>query len=204
MAGSYCVTVTDSQGCTYTSCYNYNPQGCAMCLLYTTVSPGVYLFVSTAAPTAQTIWDFGDGSPIDTIIGNQITHTSCIYSMTYQVCMSVGCLPFCTPIYAQGNPTSIICGTIFNDANGNSIIDTTETGLGGMYLFIYGAGTQLTAFSDSITGNFSFNVTLELIRFNYALLEAVFFKIQLLLFQLSFQLVPPTSCATYTRNHWRK
>ncbi len=198
MAGSYCVTVTDSQGCTYTSCYNYNPQGCGNVFTYTTVSPGVYLFVSNAAPTAQTIWDFGDGSPIDTIIGNQITHTY-VSTMSYQVCMSVpGCLPFCTPIYAQGNPTSMLCGTIFNDANGNSIIDTTETGLGGMYLFIYGAGTQLTAFSDSITGNFSFNVTPGTYTVQLCPAGGGILQNSIITVPAQAPTVPPTSCASYT------
>ncbi|HRG58798.1 MAG TPA: PKD domain-containing protein [Bacteroidia bacterium] len=156
-AGNYCVTVTDVQGCSTTVCYNYNTQGCGYVFTYTQTSPGVYLFVSNTAPTMQTIWDFGDGT-IDTIIGNQITHTF-QSSMTYLVCMnSIGCNAFCTPVYAMGLPTSTLCGTVFNDANGNSVIDTNETGLGPIYMFIYGAGTQLTAYSDSITGNFSFLV----------------------------------------------
>jgi len=192
--GNFCVTITDAQGCTTSNCYNYI--GCNSVFTYTQTSPGVYLFVSSAAPTAQTIWDFGDGSPIDTIIGNQITHTY-VTTMTYQVCMTeIGCTPSCMPIYAQGNPTSVLCGTIFNDANGNSIIDTTETGLGGLYLFIYGAGTQQTAFSDSVTGNFSFNVpagtyTVQLCSSGSILQNSI------ITVPAPLPILPPNNCASY-------
>ena len=192
--GNFCVTVTDALGCTASSCYNYS--SCNSVFTHTTVSPGVYLFVSNAAPTAQTIWNFGDGSPIDTIIGNQITHTY-LSTMSYQVCMTeLGCAPYCSPIYAQGNPTSVLCGTVFNDANGNSIIDTTETGLGGIYLFIYGAGTQQTVFSDSITGNFSFNLpagtyTVQLCQSGSILQNSI------ITVPAPLPTVPPNNCASY-------
>jgi uncharacterized repeat protein (TIGR01451 family) len=195
-AGNYCVIITDVQGCVYTVCYNYAPTGCNSLFTYTMISPGVYNFFSNAAPTAQTIWDFGDGSPIDTIIGNQITHTYAS-TMTYQVCMTeIGCTPSCMPIYAIGNPTSVLCGTIFNDANGNSIIDTSETGLGGIYLFIYGAGTQQTVFSDSITGNFSFNLpagsyTVQLCSSGSLLQNSI------ITVPAPLPTVPPNNCASY-------
>ena len=195
-AGNYCVIITDAQGCVFTVCYNYAPTGCNSLFTYTMISPGVYTFISNAAPTAQTIWDFGDGSPIDTIIGNQITHTY-LSTLSYQVCMTVfGCTPSCMPIYALGNPTSVLCGTVFNDANGNSIIDTTETGLGGIYLFIYGAGTQQTAFSDSITGNFSFNLpagtyTVQLCSSGSLLQNSI------ITVPAPLPTVPPNNCASY-------
>ncbi len=188
---AYC-NVTNSYSNWSTFCFTT----CSGVFTYTQTSPGVYLFVSNAAPTAQTIWDFGDGSPIDTIIGNQITHTF-VSTMTYQVCMTeIGCTPYCMPIYAQGNPTSVLCGTIFNDANGNSIIDTTETGLGGIYLFIYGAGTQQTAFSDSVTGNFSFNVpagtyTVQLCQSGNILQNSI------ITVPAPLPTVPPNNCASY-------
>ncbi len=196
IAGNYCVIITDAQGCNFTTCYNYAPFGCNSVFTYTMVSPGEYAFYSNAAPTAQTIWDFGDGSPIDTIIGNQITHTY-LSTLSYQVCMTVfGCTPSCMPIYALGNPTSVLCGTVFNDANGNSIIDTTETGLGGIYLFIYGAGTQQTAFSDSITGNFSFNLpagtyTVQLCSSGSLLQNSI------ITVPAPLPTVPPNNCASY-------
>lgn len=188
---AYC-NVTNSYSNWSTSCFTI----CPNVFTYTQTSPGVYLFVSNAAPTAQTIWDFGDGSPIDTIIGNQITHTY-VSTMSYQVCMTeVGCAPYCMPIYAQGNPTSVLCGTVFNDANGNSIIDTTETGLGGIYLFIYGAGTQQTAFSDSVTGNFSFNLpagsyTVQLCSSGSLLQNSI------ITVPAPLPTVPPNNCASY-------
>jgi uncharacterized repeat protein (TIGR01451 family) len=197
-AGNYCVTITDNQGCVTTSCYNYSPVGCSNVFTYSQITPGDYLFVSTAAPTDQTIWDFGDGSPVDTIIGNQITHTY-ISSMTYMVCLSViGCNPFCAPIYAQGNPNSVICGTVFNDANENSIIDSLETGLGGMYMFLYGPGTQMTLYSDSITGNFSANVpagtyTVQLCPTGGGILQNGIITVP-----VQGPIVPPTSCASYS------
>lgn len=170
---------------------------CNYVYTYTQISPGVYLFVSNAAPTAQTIWDFGDGV-IDTIIGNQITH-SFTTSASYMVCMSIaGCNNFCTPVYAQGNPTSVLCGNVFNDANGNSLIDTTETGLGGLYIFMYGAGTQLSTFSDSTTGNYSFNVapgtyTVQLCTNSGGILQNSIITVPAVT-----PSVPPSGCATYT------
>jgi uncharacterized repeat protein (TIGR01451 family) len=194
--GNYCVTITDALGCTTSSCYNFN--SCTSVFTYTQTSPGVYLFVSNAAPTAQTIWDFGDGSPIDTIIGNQITH-SYINTMSYQVCMTeVGCATFCNPIYAMGLPTSTLCGTVFNDTNGNSIIDSTETGLGGLYLFIYGAGIQQTLFTDSISGNFSLNVPAGTYTVQMCPTGAGVLQNGIITVPTATQTVPPTSCASYT------
>lgn len=196
-AGNYCVSIIDANGCSTTSCYNYSPQGCGNVFTQTSVSPGVYLFVSNSAPTVQTIWDFGDGSPIDTIIGNQITHTY-VSSMTYMVCMSTaGCAPFCTPVYAQGNPNSVICGTVFNDANGNSIIDSTETGFGSVYLYIYGSGVQQTVYADSITGNFLFNIpggtyTVQLCQSGGILQNSI------ITVPPQTPAVPPITCASYT------
>ena len=196
IAGNYCVIITDAQGCNFTTCYNYAPFGCNSVFTYTMISPGEYAFYSNAAPTTQTIWDFGDGSPVDTIIGNQITHTY-LSTMTYQVCMTeLGCAPYCAPIYAQGIPTSVLCGTVFNDANGNSIIDTTETGLGGIYLFIYGAGTQQTAFSDSVTGNFSFNLTAGTYTVQLCSSGSLL-QNSIITVPAPLPTVPPNNCASY-------
>ena len=156
--GNYCVTITDALGCSVNQCYNYTPQNCGFTFTYTQTSPGNFLFFTNATQGTTVIWNFGDGSPLDTTTSNQINHT---YTTTgyYNVCLSSpGCNTTCMMVYAIGAPTSVICGSVFNDANGNSVIDSTESGIGGVYVFVYGAGVQQTAFTDSITGNFSVNV----------------------------------------------
>ena len=156
-AGNYCVTVTDANGCSTNVCQNFTPNPtCNFTFTWSSVpNSGVTTFYSTNSNQLLVTWNFGDGTVI-TSTSQSVTHT---YSTTgsYQVCATpVGCPTSCYNIYAYGLPSAVICGMVFNDANGNALIDSAETGIGGAYLQFYGSGFQTSILSDSITGNFSF------------------------------------------------
>lgn len=159
---SYCVHVRTycSNSSSYTAWQTYcfvTTPNCNTVFTYTQTMPGTYVFISNANVTETTIWNFGDGSPIDTIVGNQITHTF-TSTASYMACMTVvGCSQYCAPIYVQGSPTSVICGNVFNDFDGNSVIDPLDTGIDSVYLFIYGSGMQQSIFTDA-NGNYSVSV----------------------------------------------
>ncbi len=160
---NYCLHVRSSCGPGIfsnwqTTCFTTTPgAGCNYVFTQTWQSPGQLLFISSATAGQTIIWNFGDGTPEDTTQSSQVSHTFMNGGM-YNVCMTVaGCVTYCNNVYTQGFPTSVICGNIFNDNNGNSIIDSTDTGFTGAYLYIFGNSVQQTLLTDSF-GNYSYSV----------------------------------------------
>ena len=162
--GTYCVTVTDANACTFTSCYVVGPNGGGCQALFTwTTTPAnnVISFMSNVTGNAVgLLWNFGDGTSSSS---TNVTHTYASAG-TYNVCLSTidstgnVCNTTCQTIVIGTTPgNSILCGNLFNDLNSNGVQDNNETNIGGQNIYIWGNGFQLSATTDS-SGNYSFNI----------------------------------------------
>jgi uncharacterized repeat protein (TIGR01451 family) len=97
------------------------------------------------------LWSTGDSSDYIILPNPPLNLT---YSVTVTDCN--GCTATAVKVI-QPPATAKLCGTVFNDLNGNGIQDSLENGLRA-YIVISGNGHQFTLFSDSITGAWSKNV----------------------------------------------
>jgi hypothetical protein len=152
----YCVIITDALGCTANACYTLGAGGCNYGFTYTYQGPGQVVFITYGTGGQMVNWDFGNGNTITS--SNSTLIQTFPTNGVYNVCMEIaGCAPSCQPVQVfNGAGNSTICGTVFNDSNGNAVIDGTETGMPFAYVFLWGNGVQQTALSDS-SGNYSFN-----------------------------------------------
>jgi PKD repeat protein len=135
-SGVYCVTVFDNNQCSAVACdtFNTNTNPCNALYTYTLVNCNTVHFtnVSTGAYT-NLVWYFGDGTSSSSV---NPTHTFPVGTWTVQLTVysNSGCqATYYSVITVQpcGSNNDTICGTIFNDTNGNGVQDNNETGLGG-------------------------------------------------------------------------
>jgi uncharacterized repeat protein (TIGR01451 family) len=156
--GNYCVTVTDQNGCTASSCYNYNGASNCQCFFtYSSTGPASFAFLSgLGGNVTNWIWDFGDGN---TSVAYNPTHTYAAAG-NYLVTLTaynngVLCGSSSMNIYVQPIPTTYLCGYYFNDVNMNGLMDAGETGVSSglpnsNFLLVYGIpGTINTIIPDS-------------------------------------------------------
>lgn len=156
--GNYCVTVTDQNGCTATSCYNYTGANNCQCVFtYTMTGPASYSFIpALGGNVTNWIWDFGDGN---SSFAYNPTHTYAAAG-SYVVTLTaynngVLCGTSSMNIYVQPIPTTYLCGYYFNDVNMNGLLDAGETGVSAglpnsNFLLVYGIpGTVNTIIPDS-------------------------------------------------------
>jgi uncharacterized repeat protein (TIGR01451 family) len=154
--GSYCVTVTDALGCSATTCSFWYGLNCNYGFTYTYQGPGEIVFITYGTNGQMVTWDFGDGTAPLVSSATQLMHP---YSAAgyYIVSMSIaGCSPVYMTVYANVVGSSVVCGNVFYDNNYNSVIDTGDSGIDSAYVYIWGSGTNQTAFTDA-SGNYTFN-----------------------------------------------
>ena len=161
--GVYCVTVSDANNCTTSNCISVGGSlVCQASFSFTQLSPGSFYFNNLSTGNGLSyFWNFGDSTTS--------TQTSPIHTYqaagTYMVCLNVIdtagniCDSYCAAINVLlGGGNSVICGNIFNDINANGVSDSTDTGLGGQTISIWGNGMQGTVVTDS-NGNYTLNVS---------------------------------------------
>lgn len=154
--GNYCVTVTDSSGCSTTNCSYWYGSNCNAGFTYTYQGPGEVVLITYGLNGQSATWDFGDGTPLQTSSAAQLMHPYSV-SGVYQVCMTVpGCSPVCMSVYANLPGSSQICGNVFYDNNNNSVNDLGDAGIDSAYIYLWGGNVSQTAFSDA-QGNYTFN-----------------------------------------------
>src|SRR5690606_37017016 len=139
--GLYCVTVTDSNGCTATDCGTIYGSACNANFSWNIINGcDSVQFVSTipAGGTYQYQWNFGDGT------SSTLANPTHVFSAigTYTVVLTVHdansqCQNSYTDVVSiQSCERDTIRGTVFNDENNNGIMDSTETGLAGATVYI--------------------------------------------------------------------
>ncbi len=124
--GVYCVTATDASGCTAAVCDSVG--GNTPCNINVTIIPqssgGVYVLTAQAnGGTAPYTFTWTNGAT-----GNVITvnapGTYCVIAHDANQCVGDACFTVPGTI-----GTDTICGVIFEDTNGNGIMDSTEQGI---------------------------------------------------------------------------
>ena len=154
-AGVYCVTVTDVNNCSVTSCYNYTGGGTCNPYFSTNINGNTVQFINASSGNyASWIWNFGDGNTSTTWSPTYTYAVNGAYTVCLSLLDSMGntLCQYCDSIVVLngGTANDTLCGQIFVDTNGNGIMDSTEYGYGGGYVLLFGgtSGT-FTAFVDS-------------------------------------------------------
>ncbi len=156
--GTYGVslTITTSSGCsnTFWDTVWVGTQPCTMYAIASYSSSTSSLDVQTFGGTApyMYMWNPSGGLSNPTISNPTVTVTSnttyCVIVTDASGCVYTSCATV-TPNY-----TDTLCGTVFNDDNGNGVQDSSEqSGFG--YVTIYGTGGQFSAYVDSTTGQYT-------------------------------------------------
>lgn len=153
--GNYCVTVTDTSGCSATDCVYWYGNNCNYGFTYVNSGQGNITFITYGTNNMDITWNFGDGSAPVTGTSTQVAHTY-LTGGYYTVCITIpGCNSYCLGINVVIPGSSVLCGTIFNDNNNNSVIDGGDTGVDSVYLYLWGGNISQTATTDT-QGNYSF------------------------------------------------
>ena len=168
---TYCCTVTDFNGCTFSHCFNTS--GSTVCNAYFNYNVNGSNVQFANASTGQyltLLWDFGDGT---TSPGFNPNHT---YAQTgiYNVCINLYnagslCSQFCDTVNVNTGTAPILCGNIFNDLNANGFNDGEPAFTSG-YVQVSGAGFSQSVFPDS-SGNYSLTVSPGLYTIRYCAIQ---------------------------------
>lgn len=158
-AGSYCLVVTDTMGCSATACAwsNGNPF-CNYGYTFNTPNQGMATFYSYGSNNQVISWDFGDGSPVITSAAPQATHNY-LNSGTYNVCMTIGnCTPFCATITINiTNPCANFNVNVLSYQN-NTYLGAIANNGNGWYSYQWTTG-DTTQGIPTITGTSTYCVT---------------------------------------------
>ncbi|MBK8846265.1 MAG: T9SS type A sorting domain-containing protein [Bacteroidetes bacterium] len=156
--GVYTVTVTDANGCSGSISAAYPLNGCAIFFSHYPKpnSNDIQIYASTGADSVY--WDMGDGTYYSDSLNFSHPYAA---SGTYTICCNsydngILCDTKCETINFVLK-TSIICGYIFIDTNGNGIMDNNEQGLANQSVSLYGNGGQGFVYTN-VNGYYSFLV----------------------------------------------
>ncbi|MCI5057654.1 MAG: PKD domain-containing protein [Flavobacteriales bacterium] len=130
--GTYCVTITDANGCSASTCMTLTSQGSGNCqasfyAIQDSINPNTFIFVSTSTPqSASHFWNFGDGN---SGTGNPVSHTYNAGGSTFGVTLTIldsanGCQAsaFDTVQITVLNPLVVWPG----DANADGVADIVD------------------------------------------------------------------------------
>lgn len=156
--GAYCVTVIDANGCSAVACDSSSGNGCIAQFAGTALNCNQVLFDDYSTGNYNSvIWYYGDGSTDTTAPQSAVTHTYANGGVwTVMIELVGGTCDGTTGyyvVYPQACYTDTICGTIFNDVNGNGVQDGNETGLPYGYI----TAGNYTAYVDSF-GHYTINL----------------------------------------------
>jgi len=158
-AGTYnvCLTIASANGCTNTFCDSVHvgtpaPPACHASFTYTVDSCQVITFTSTSTGSLDFLrWIYGDGTTDTTYHPTHTYAQGGVYTVILHF-YGNGCYNFDTAqitVPACGSVNDTICGTVFDDLNGNGVQNTGEPGVASAEVHI---GSYIT-FTDS-TGHY--------------------------------------------------
>ena len=117
--GVYCVTITDAQGCSSSTCYTVSAGSCSVQSYFFGDSLGLANFYASANSGAAPftyLWDFGDGN---TGVGQTVSNLYSGSNSTFIVCVTMtdglGCTSSdCQTITLSGNPNQQTCDVLLS------------------------------------------------------------------------------------------
>ncbi|MES2620252.1 MAG: PKD domain-containing protein [Bacteroidota bacterium] len=132
--GIYCVTATNANGCSATACDSVG--GNNTCHIAVTIIPqssgGVYVLTAQASGgTAPYTFSWDNGISFSNVITVTAPGTYCVIVHDGNQCVGDAC--FTVPGFTG---TDTICGTVFEDTNGNGVMDSSESGIPGALIYI--------------------------------------------------------------------
>ncbi len=139
-SGVYCVTITDANGCTASTCDSV-PNNNSVCNLVATIyenNGGLFsiLTVYDSGGIAPLSYQWSNGASASNILTVTVSGTYCVTVYDNFQCSAVACY------YVQvggGNCTDTICGIVFEDSNGNGVLDGSEHPYSGGSIYISGS-----------------------------------------------------------------
>lgn len=139
-SGVYCVTVTDANGCSATTCDSVPTQsGCNMVATITENNSGFYSVLTAYATNgvAPLSYYWSNGASTSNILTVTVSGTYCVTVYDNFQCSASYCH------YVQvggGSCTDTICGIVFEDTNGNGVLDGGEFPYSGGSIYVSGGG----------------------------------------------------------------
>lgn len=143
-----------------------NPGNCQANFTWTTNPNGVHIFANTSQGNATAwAWDFGDGSTSSQQNPNHYYASPGVYWVCLSIFGANNCVDSICQSITVGTPGSdTICGTVFNDGNGNGVMDNNEMPLAGVIVMAgnYTALTDSNGFYQIIyPGTFAVSLTAQ-------------------------------------------
>ncbi|MCO5281571.1 MAG: PKD domain-containing protein [Chitinophagales bacterium] len=147
------IALNGNPNCIDTICQQVIVRNAPPCNLHITiaksVNPNMQVLLEASAinMTGAFTYNWSNGSSTKVI---NVTNNYGVYCVTVTEAGS-GCTATACFNYQPNAPLDTICGITFNDANGNGVLDSTESPMS-IRIYINGNGQQLSVVSDSVTG----------------------------------------------------
>jgi hypothetical protein len=131
-SGNYCVTVTDSVGCTAVLCDSVHIVGChitgSISTTYTSSGATLIGHFGSGSAVLPYTYHWNTGATGDTLHVTS-SGTYCLTVSDTSGCFAV----FCDSVHLTSYADTI-CGIVFDDINGNGVQDSGEPGLAGQHV----------------------------------------------------------------------
>jgi hypothetical protein len=147
---TYCVTVTDANGCEAVACLNTNTLNCVAWINVAPDSSGLILTANSSGTPGYTyLWSTGNATTQS--INTLVSGTFCVL-----VTDATGCFESaCVTVLVNNNPA---CTVSLSNVVGNSCLEASSTGIA-PFLYLWSDGTTLSTACSNTPGGDSLCVT---------------------------------------------
>lgn len=186
-----CLTVTSAGGCTSTLCDTIvinSGSNCSAQFVASSTNCSTFIFDPLFTAASIYTWNFGDGSTSNSVVPTHTYTTPGVYTVVLTIATANGCTNSYTQVVTVGQ-CNTICGTIFNDVNGNGVQDAGENGIPNALVYVNNSWTY-----SNNAGQYSISVGTGTYQVYYCAPQNYSFTLPLNTPNNSLQ----QTCATYT------